>query len=42
MFRGDDECFDGNKADSSFRDGSAFMDSCQNVSGQFWEVVEVE
>lgn len=41
-FRGDNECFEGNRRDSPVRNGSAFMDSCQNVSGQLWEVVPVE
>ncbi|MEO0769142.1 MAG: carbohydrate-binding protein, partial [Cyanobacteria bacterium J06649_4] len=36
-FRGDNECLEGNNGSAG-----AFMDKCQNVSGQFWEVVAVD
>ncbi len=34
------KCFEGNKfASGSTLGGAAFMDNCQNVSGQFWKLV---
>ena len=37
MFRGDGECLEGNQATSKVHGGNAFMDKCQNVSGQLWK-----
>ena len=37
MFRGDGECLEGNQAGSDYHNGAAFMDKCQNVSGQMWK-----
>jgi len=35
----EDKCFEGNKVDpSSTLKGAAFMDSCQDVSGQLWKL----
>ncbi len=39
LFRGEGECLEGNQAGSSVHAGAAFMDKCQNVSGQLWKVV---
>jgi hypothetical protein len=39
QFRGDGECLEGNQAGSPVHDGAAFMDKCQNVSGQLWNLV---
>ena len=39
VFRGDGECLEGNQATSSYKNGSAFMDTCRNVSGQLWKLV---
>lgn len=39
MFRGDGECLEGNDAGSPVHSGAAFMDTCQNVSGQLWRFV---
>jgi len=36
VFRGAGECFEGNQSSSPVHGGAAFMDSCQNVSGQSW------
>ena len=33
---GNNECLEGNQAKGSMN-GAAFMDSCQNVSGQLWK-----
>lgn len=40
LFQGDGKCLEGNRFDpgSPLR-GAAFMDSCQNVSGQLWQIV---
>ncbi len=35
-FRGAGECLEGNQASSPAHGGAAFMDRCQNVSGQSW------
>lgn len=37
MFRGEGECLEGNQASSKVHNGAAFMDKCQNVSGQMWK-----
>ena len=34
---GSNECLEGNQRGGSMN-GAAFMDSCQNVSGQLWRV----
>jgi hypothetical protein len=39
QFQGDGKCFEGNAATSTTKDGAAFMDNCQNVSGQLWQFV---
>jgi len=39
MFQGVDKCLEGNASDSEVHGGAAFMDNCQEVSGQLWEVV---
>lgn len=39
VFRGANECFEGNQAASPVHGGAAFMDRCQNVSGQLWRLV---
>ncbi len=36
VFRGAGECLEGNQSSSPVHGGSAFMDRCQNVSGQSW------
>ena len=36
QFRGQGECLEGNSADSPTHDGAAFMDACQDVTGQLW------
>ena len=38
MFRGEGECLEGNQAGSKVQGGAAFMDKCQNVSGQLWKI----
>lgn len=38
-FRGNGECLKGNQAGSTVKGGAAFMDKCQNVSGQLWKLV---
>lgn len=38
QFRGDGECLEGNQAASSAHSGAAFMATCQNVSGQIWNI----
>ncbi len=40
QFRGSGECLEGNKMDGS-KGGTAFMDKCQNVSGQLWKFERV-
>ncbi len=35
---GSEECFEGNRRGGSMN-GAAFMDSCQNVSGQLWKAI---
>ena len=37
MFRGDGECLEGNQKAGDYG-GVAFMDKCQNVSGQLWKI----
>lgn len=37
MFRGEGECLEGNQAASKVHNGAAFMDKCQNVTGQMWK-----
>jgi hypothetical protein len=40
LFQGDNKCLEGNRYDpSSTLGGAAFMDNCQNVSGQLWKFV---
>lgn len=40
MFReGNNECLEGNQVNGSAKDGAAFMDNCQNVSGQLWKAI---
>lgn len=40
LFQGEDHCLEGNAfAPSSTLAGAAFMDTCQNVSGQLWKIV---
>jgi hypothetical protein len=36
QFRGDGECLEGNQSTSQAHGGNAFMDKCQNVTGQLW------
>ncbi|MBL8605035.1 MAG: RICIN domain-containing protein [Myxococcales bacterium] len=36
VFRGAGECLEGNQSASPVHGGAAFMDRCQNVSGQLW------
>ncbi|MCC6461469.1 MAG: carbohydrate binding domain-containing protein [Saprospiraceae bacterium] len=36
QFRGDGECLEGNQSAGTAKGGAAFMDKCQNVSGQLW------
>ncbi len=38
QFRGDGECLEGNQRTSKVHGGAAFMDKCQNVSGQLWKI----
>jgi hypothetical protein len=38
QFRGDGECLEGNQGASPVHGGAAFMDTCQNVSGQLWKL----
>jgi hypothetical protein len=38
--RGDNECLESNAADSDYHGGNAFMDACQDVSGQLWSLVD--
>ncbi|MGB1241360.1 MAG: RICIN domain-containing protein [Chitinophagales bacterium] len=38
MFRGEGECLECNQAGSEYHGGNAFMDKCQNVSGQLWKI----
>lgn len=40
LFRGEGECLEGNQAASDVHSGAAFMDKCQNVSGQSWKLVK--
>ncbi len=35
------ECLEGNQINGAL-EGAAFMDSCQNVSGQLWRVIPAE
>lgn len=37
MFRGEENCLEGNQAASPVHSGAAFMDRCQDVSGQLWK-----
>lgn len=39
VFQGPDKCLEGNQAASPVKQGAAFMDRCQNVSGQLWQLV---
>lgn len=40
QFQGDGKCLEGNRFDpNSTLGGGAFMDNCQNVSGQLWKFV---
>ena len=39
VFRGAGECLEGNQSSSPVHGGAAFMDRCQNVSGQLWRLV---
>ncbi len=40
VFQGNNKCLEGNKFDpASTLGGAAFMDNCQNVSGQLWKFV---
>ncbi len=38
QFRGEGECLEGNQSTSPVHGGGAFMDKCQNVSGQLWKI----
>lgn len=39
----DNKCLEGNKvAESSTLGGAAFMDTCQNVTGQMWKIVPLK
>ncbi len=38
QFRGHSECLEGNQSASPVHGGAAFMDRCQNVSGQIWNI----
>ncbi len=38
MWRGDGECLESNGAASAYQGGNAFMDTCQDVSGQLWSI----
>jgi hypothetical protein len=40
-FRGAGECLEGNQSSSPVHGGAAFMDRCQNVSGQLWSLLPV-
>ena len=35
-FQGEDKCLEGNQSESPVHDGAAFLDDCQEVSGQYW------
>ena len=37
QFRGEGECLEGNQAGSNVKSGAAFMDKCQDVTGQLWK-----
>lgn len=39
---GDKKCFEGNAMNGSAKNGAAFMDNCQNVSGQLWKLEEIK
>ncbi len=41
QFRGQGECLEGNQSSSSVHNGAAFMDRCQNVSGQLFSFERV-
>ena len=41
QFQGDGKCLEGNQAASTVKGGAAFMDSCQNVSGQLWKIEKI-
>lgn len=41
QFQGDGKCLEGNQAASTVQNGAAFMDTCQNVSGQLWKLTPV-
>jgi len=39
-YEAEDRCFEGNRlADDAYIRGAAFLDRCQNVSGQYWQAV---
>ncbi|MEZ4886008.1 MAG: RICIN domain-containing protein [Chitinophagales bacterium] len=38
QFQGEGKCLEGNQAGSKVHGGAAFMDDCQNVSGQLWKI----
>jgi len=38
----ENECLEGNQINGSLKNGAAFMDQCQNVSGQLWRAVPAE
>ena len=43
QFQGDNKCLEGNRfAPDATLKGAAFMDDCQNVSGQLWKAVGAE
>ena len=37
-FRGEGECLEGNQIAGKAKKGAAFMDKCQNVTGQLWKI----
>ena len=42
LFQGENKCLEGNRlSSSSMLGGAAFMDDCQNVTGQLWKVEKV-
>lgn len=38
VFQGPNKCLEGNQSGSPVKNGSAFMDNCQGVSGQLWKI----
>ena len=40
-FRDYVDCLEGNRKGGSTKNGNAFMDECQSVTGQFWKMVDI-